>query len=133
MTKTEKAYFRIAKNISELSNHKQKLGAVVVNKHRVISTGYNSHTKCHSLQAKLDKERFGQDTPGRVHAETSALLPFIQGGIDLSGASIYVHRSHKDGSCGMARPCASCIKLIKQCGIKKIYYTTDDGYAKEYI
>ena len=133
MTKTEQAFFKIAKNISSLSDYKQKLGCVLVYKHRVISTGYNSHSKCHSLQARLDKERYGQDTPGYLHSETMALLPFIQNNIDLSGATIFTYRSRKDGSLGLSRPCCRCMKLIKQCGIKKIYYTTDDGYAKEYI
>ena len=132
MTKTEKSYFKIAKNISELSNHKQKLGAVVVSKHRVISTGYNSYTRRHGLQAKLNLERYGEETPGYIHAETAALLPFIQNHIDLAGSTIFVYRALKDGRCAMARHCSSCMKLIQQCGIKKIYYTTDDGYAKEY-
>ena len=131
MTKTERAFFRVAQNISTLSDHRQKLGCAVVYKHRVISTGYNSHTKCHSLQARLDKERYGQDTPGRLHAETAALLPFIQNNINLSGASIYIYRQHKDGSLAISKPCPSCMKLIKRCGIRRIYYSSDDGYVRE--
>lgn len=60
MTKTEKAIFQIAKTVSTLYDHPQhKLGCVVVNKHRVISTGYNSKTRRHPLQYKIDTKRFG--------------------------------------------------------------------------
>ena len=131
MTKTERSFFRVARAVSELSDHKVKIGCVVVNKHRVISSGFNSHIRCHKVQAMLDKESFGCDCPGKVHAETSALLPLIRDGVDLSRASIYVHREHKNGDLACARPCARCERLIKQCGIKKIYFTVDNGFVEE--
>ena len=132
MTKTEMAYFRAAKAVSELSDHPQhKLGCVIVNKHKIISSGFNSHTKCHGLQAILDAERFGVYCPGKIHAETSALVPLIKSGIDLSRATMFVHREHKDGTLAMSRPCPSCQKLIKQAGIRKVYYTSNDGYVRE--
>lgn len=131
MTKTEKAMFRAAKAVSEMSDHRAKIGCVVVNKHRIVSSGFNSHSKCHKVQAMLDKERFGCDCPGKMHAETATLLPLIRDGVDLSRASIFVYRQHKDGTIACARPCARCERLIKQCGIKKIYFTVDNGFAEE--
>lgn len=62
----------------------------------------------------------------------SALIPLINKE-DLSRASIYVYRQLKDGSLGMCRPCKACMALIKNLGIRKVYYTTYDGYAEEYI
>lgn len=131
MTKTEKAMFRAAKAVSEMSDHRAKIGCVVVNKHRIISSGFNSRTKCHKVQAILDKEIFGCDCPGKMHAETTALLPLIRDNVDLNRASIFVYRQHKDGTIACARPCARCERLIKQCGIKKIYFTVDNGFAEE--
>ena len=59
MTKTNLAYFKAAKAISELSDHNQyKIGAVVVMNHRIISSGHNSDTKTHPLQKKYNKYRF---------------------------------------------------------------------------
>ena len=49
ISKTELAYFNAAKAVSKLSNHKHKLGCIVVNKHRIISSGYNSMDKFHRL------------------------------------------------------------------------------------
>jgi deoxycytidylate deaminase len=131
MTKTERAYFAAAKAVSELSDHRIKMGCVVVNKHRIISSGSNSISRCHRLQAELDTERFGEECPGKLHSETSALLPLIRSGVDLSDAAIFVYRQHKDGTLAMARPCPSCERLIRRCGIKKIAFTVEGGMAVE--
>lgn len=133
VTKKEIKYFNIAKSVSELSDHKYKLGAIVIYKHRIISSGYNSSTNTDALQAKLDKNKYKCDCVGKLHAESAALIYFIKRHISLSGAEIYVYRRKADGTIGMARPCSSCMELIKQCGIRKVHYTTDDGYAVELI
>lgn len=130
--KTNKAYFRAAKAVSELSNYpRHKIGCVVVKGHRIISSSCNSATKCHPLQARLDSEKYGVECPGRVHAEISALLPLIRDKVDLSNASIYIFRQHKNGTLAMAKPCSSCQKVIKQLGIKKVFYSIENGYAVE--
>lgn len=130
--KTNKAYFRAAKAVSELSDYPiHKIGCVIIDKHRIISSGCNSKTKCHPLQAKLDTEKYGVECPGKCHAEISALLPLMRDKVDLSNASLYVFRQHKDGTLAMARPCSSCQKVIKQLGIRKIFYSIENGYAVE--
>lgn len=132
MTNKQKRYFSIADSVSRLSDHpKAKLGCIVINKGQIISSGYNSFTKTHPLQKRLDKRRFKEESTGKVHAETSALLPLINNHIDLTKAEIYVSRKLKNGTIAMSKPCASCIALIKSCGIKVIHYTTADGYATE--
>lgn len=131
--KSKRAYFKAAEGISSLSNHRCKIGCVVVSGHRIISTGHNSANKTHAFQAKIDKRFFGCECSGFLHAETDALLPLIKGGVNLSNASIYVYRKMKDGSIGMARPCPRCMSVIKQCGIRYINYTTYDGVASEVV
>lgn len=134
MSKADKAYFRAAKAVSLLSDHPMhKIGCVVVDRHRIISSGCNSKTKCHPLQAKLDTEKYGVECPGKCHAEVSALLPLIRDGVDLTRASIYVFRQHKNGINALARPCSSCMKVIKSLKIRRIYYTVEDGTALEKI
>lgn len=132
ISKTDRAMLNIAKNISELSDHPQHhLGAVVVYKHRVISTGYNSVTKVDPLQARIDAQRHGCECRGCLHAETMSLLPLIKSNTDLRGSKVYVYREHKDGTPAMARPCAGCMSLIRAVGIRKVIYTTNDGFAQE--
>lgn len=131
-SKTENSYLKYAKNISKFSDHPRvNIGAVVVNKHKVVGSGYNSNTKTVPVQAKLDKEEFKCECCGKIHAETMALLPFLKSNEDMSRATVYIYRQKKDGSYGMSRPCVRCMKIIKSLGIKKIVYTTDDGIARE--
>lgn len=132
MTKRELAYFKAALAIAELSDHPQyKVGAVVVNKHKIISSGCNTDTKCHPIQKKLDSDLFGSQCVGKLHSEVSALLPLIKNRVDLSNATIYVARKNKQGELAMARPCSRCEKLIRSCGIRRIYYSCEGGYSQE--
>lgn len=133
ISKRKEILLKVAANVATLSNFKYKLGAVLCKQHKIISSGCNSDTVTDPIQSRLDTERHGCYCPGKLHAETSTLLPFIKKRIDISGSELYIARVTKAGSYGMARPCPSCMKLIKQCGIKKIYYTTNEGYAEEYI
>ena len=75
---------------------------------------------------------FKCDCSGFVHAEVDALAPLIEQHVDLTQASIYVYRSSCTGR-GMARPCPRCIYLIKKVGIRKINYSTPDGYVEEVL
>lgn len=129
----KRAYFRAAESVASLSNHRCKMGCVVVKSHRIISSGHNSATTTHAFQTKIDQKYFNCDCAGYLHAETDALLPLINSKMDLSQATIYVYRNMKDGSSGMARPCPRCMGLIKSLGIKRINYSTQDGFAEEII
>ena len=51
--------------------------------------------------------------------------------INFAEVEIYVYRETKSGKRAMARPCAACTKALKDLGIKKICYTTDDGFCEE--
>lgn len=54
-----------------------------------------------------------------------------QENIFLPNATLVTYRNKKDGSLGMSRPCDRCMQLIKKLGIKKLLYTTDNGFAEE--
>lgn len=133
ITKTEKAFFNAAKAVSELSDHHYKLGCVVVDHHKIISSGHNSKSKYHRFQAELDQKFFNMTSLGPVHAEIDALLPLISKKADLTNATLYVYRQSMTKTIATARPCPRCMSIIKQLGIKKIKYTTYDGFATEKI
>ena len=132
----DERFFNIAKNISKLGNWKNgkcQIGCIVVDKHRIISSGFNQN-KTSPIQMKYNKVRFKEDTPHTLHAEISALTPLINDqNIDFSKLKIYTYREKADHSLGKSRPCKSCMTLIKELGIKNIYYTTEDGYCHEYV
>ena len=133
LSKKERSFFKAAQAVSQLSDHRVKIGCIIGDKHQINSSGHNSNTKCHSVQAKLDSKHFKCFCVGKVHAETDAIIPLLNMQRDFSGATLYTYRELKDGSLAMARPCSRCMELIKRLNISKIKYTTDDGYAVEYL
>lgn len=132
LTKSHRAYFKAAKAVSEMSDFERvKIGAVAVYSHRIISSGTNSN-KTNPLQKKYNAYRYSKDMGHTLHAEVECLLPLInRKDIDFSRVSLYIHRTHKDGTLALARPCPACMALIRELGIKKIYYTGDGSYISE--
>lgn len=129
-------YFKKAKSASTLSDFpKHKLGACLVYKNYIVSVGYNTK-KTNPIQHKYNALRgYNQDTKnnGAVHAEMACMINTRDLDIDFSKANLFIYRSHKDGSNALAKPCPACMQMIKDMGIKNIYYTSEDGYCHEYI
>lgn len=127
-------FFRKAKKISKYSDYKnQHIGCVLVEKGKIISSGFNS-TKTHPIQKIYNSERWiGDHTPHAIHAETSAISYILHHDVNWKNVEVYTYREYKNGKSAMARPCKSCMKLIKTLGIKKIHYTTSDGVASELL
>lgn len=124
-------FFYKAKKASEFSDFKRyHVGCIAVYKGYILSVGYNSN-KTHPIQKIYNKERFSEDnTPHSLHAEIAALcLIKNRSDIDWSSVDLYIYRGNKKGEPRMAKPCASCIAMIKDLGIVNIYYTIDSGYA----
>ena len=113
-------YFNMAKVVSKQSPSRFKLGCVVVNKNKVLSKGFNQMHKTHPRC-----KTWGNF----VHAELNALinLPLYKS----YGASIYVYRETAEGIIANSKPCNVCMNTIIAAGIKKIYYTTNNGFHME--
>ena len=133
-TKTQQSFFRAADAVSTLSDHKQThLGCILVDKHRIISSGYNSSTRCSPLQKQIDVARFGNPDKhkGPVHAETACLLPLIRQGYDMTRSDLYIVRRHKNGSLALSRPCPGCMSLLRANGVRRVFFSVEDGYSVE--
>lgn len=63
----------------------------------------------------------------RIHAE-HAVLRHVEDG---AGGRLFVFRATASGQPAMARPCEHCMNLIREKRIRKIWYSTSDGYVKE--
>lgn len=137
MTNREKRMFRVAKEISKFSDFDgPHIGAVVCEGKTIISTGYNSH-KTRPLQHQYniyrDFENYENSIP-RQHAEVDALSRLIGKEIDWNNVSVFVYREFKNGEPGCCRPCAACSRLIKDLGIRNIYFIDEEGrYCKEKV
>ncbi len=134
MADKSNVFFRKAKRMAEKSTfYRQRIGCVVTYKGKIISTGFNS-TKTHPIQNRYNRIRFQETgSPDSLHAEIHALLQIKDMDIDWSKVSVYTYRIMKSKDFGLAKPCTSCMAYIKSLGIRHICYTTNDGFAHEYL
>lgn len=113
-------HFALARKASLKSDHPcHRLGAVVARGNKVVSIGWNRY-KTHPHSPHPFKH---------IHAEVAALMKITD---KLDGADLYIYREGKDGIPRLSKPCKSCMNVIKQAGIKRIYYT-DFGYRSEMV
>lgn len=134
ITRRDKRFFNTAAQLAEYSTYsKEKVGCVIVYHNKIISTGYNKD-RTDPLQKKYNEERNVPDwTVHTLHAEIDAIKHIMDLPINWNNVSIYIYRKRKDQPFGLARPCKACMKLIKDIGIKHVYYTSNEGYVYEYI
>ena len=137
MFKKDYKFFDVAKAISKTScYHRYPIGCCIVNKNEIISVGCNMK-KSHPMQKHFNPLRFNANDsiPSNyhhfLHAEMNALIHASNR--NLSGMSIYVYRETRDHHLAMCRPCNACMEALRERGIKKIYYTTQDGFCEENI
>lgn len=132
-------FFKEAKKESFLSDYEgQSLGAVAVYADKVIlARAHNSHktntTQYFYNRYRAEKKSNIMDKPPRSHAEVNLYRKIRYLDIDFSRITVYIYRETANGKIAMARCCPACMEALKSLGIKKICYTTDDGYAEEHI
>lgn len=101
-----KAFMSIALEISKLSRcNRAKVGAIIVKDNNIVSYGYNGTPSGYCN----DCEENGSTKKEVIHAECNAILKSKS---DINGADLFVTMS----------PCVECCKLIKQSGIKHVYF-----------
>lgn len=135
MTHKEERFFNIAKEMSQLSNFdRARVGAVVVHGKRILSASCNSK-KTRPLQFYYNIYRNFEnywDSNSCEHAEISALSPLIGKEIKWDEVSIYTYRQLKNGERACSRPCAACSKLLRDLGIRNVYFVDENGdFVKE--
>lgn len=124
--------FQLAKRASLFSDmEKNKVGAVIMMKKKVISIGYNSSRESR-MQHNYNKYRNfdPNDSINKIHAEMMALSTIrhdiISGLIDPTKLVIYVYRELVNGDLALARPCKACEAALRDYKIMKVNYT---GYS----
>jgi len=115
-----------AMNITKLSHHKFPMAALLFKGSIPISVGVNRY-RSHPKQINPYTDQKGTST----HAELDCILGTHKE--DLIGATIYIARRLKSGKPGIARPCKSCMAIIRASGIKLIVYTTYKDYEVEEV
>jgi len=132
-------YFKFAKEASQRATYTGShrfapmIGVCAEYKGSIVATAWNTN-KTSPLQARYNVYRFNADTLDKAHAEVNLVhrLRWKFGdSIDWTKVHLYLYREYKDGRLAPSRPCPACMAMLKELHIKKIYYTTEDGYVEE--
>ena len=111
---------RCIKLASKLENKKQRIYAIIVDKKgRILSSGTNSYTKSHPLQAYYCELATKEQHKIYFHAELQAL-------VNLKGRKadkIFVARVAKNGTPLPSSPCPICKMAILDAGIHEVITT----------
>ena len=128
ITMIDRPVMELALETADSSLSRKKVGALLLNKGKVIAKGVNQDTKSHPLQAQL-AELVGLEEKIYLHAEISALIK-CKSNVD----TIVVARlgGHEGDELRNAQPCPICALALEQAGIKHVYYTTDTGFEYQY-
>jgi len=114
-------FMKMAHLVSERSTClRRRVGAVVVDDKRVITTGYNgaprglkhcSETGCMREQMKVPSGERHELCRG-VHAEQNAIIQAAVFGVSVKGSTMYITNY----------PCSVCAKMIMNSGIVEVVY-----------
>jgi len=114
-----KGALTIAKGEVNKSEHTFQLGAVVWKGRRILSSGHNNVRGSWKITDEY------KDWPDSYCAEKDALLKLSKA--ETKGAQILVIRVSNSGSLSKSYPCKGCLKMLKDYGIRKIWYVNDIG------
>lgn len=102
---------------------RRKVGAIAVIDKRVISSGYNGAVAGHSHCTIASCVRTVQNIPSgekldvcrAVHAEQNLIIQAAQFGVSMKNSIVYC----------TTMPCHTCLKLLLNVGVSKIFYAGD--------
>lgn len=128
-------YLRIAREVSMRSTCiRRKYGAIIVSDdNRIISTGYNgssiNEANCNEVGICFREKHnipHGEhyEYCVAVHAEANAIIKANRQ--DLVNSTIYIYGYDIDGNI-FGEPCLMCQRMIKNSGIKKIVWLSDNS------
>lgn len=110
---------RCIRKATELEPKKQRIFSIITDNHnRILSTGTNSFSKSHVLQAYYC-ELANQPHKIFIHSELQALVR-LKG---RKAKTIYIARVNKKNEPVPSKPCPICSLAIKDAGITEIITT----------
>ena len=90
---------------------KLKVGSVIVNENRILSSGYNGFPE-KTPHKSINRDNHEINT---IHSEINSICDAAKRGININNSTIYI--THY--------PCLNCTKSIISSGIKRIIYLDD--------
>ena len=96
-------------------------GAVLVKHGAVLSAGLNKDKSC-SFGERFRPKDLGEAT---LHAELAAILNVPRK--QTENADVYVVRVGALGDLRSSKPCPMCQATLRFVGVKRVFYSCDDG------
>lgn len=118
LSRRDESFLCLASKVAEMSNERNRHGAVIVRGGSVLSLGFNVNKNSPNQLTRMNSKNVRKECG--IHAEAAA----IRRSPGSKRATIYISRIGKAGQTLLSRPCKDCERLILQAGIKKIIYTT---------
>ena len=127
VSKRQRRYFELAKNMAHNSPYnKIRHGAVLVKGGSVINASYNKDNFS-SFGTRFRGPDMGH---GTHHAELGCITGIARS--VTTGSDVYVCRVNKQEQFRSRKPCRMCHNILKHVGVKRVYYTTENGNVKMY-
>lgn len=116
-------YFELARNAASNSVYgKLRHGAVLVRGGSIINVAFNKDDYT-SFAHRFRPHGCG---PATRHAEAECILGLSRS--QTAGSDMFVCRINNQGEFRMSKPCSMCHAILKNVGIKRVFYTTNhDG------
>lgn len=122
----DKIFTRLLSEITRSGDKRYYVIAATLDKNdNIIAMAENSYVKTHPLQAHL-AEVAGRPCREYLHAEIGALVKSY-----AKAESIMVVRQTRGGLTRCAKPCDICMMALKEAGVRRVYYSDDEGEIKE--
>ena len=122
-TKTDEKMLCNAVFQAEQSPVLMRHGCIATRNGKIITGGYNNYRT-------YSKDGIIRNTC-TCHAEADVIHKLNKIGVkDFSKITLYIVRINSSGITRESAPCKDCYELIKEKGIKKFVYTTNNGIQK---
>lgn len=96
---------KVVRNLAEKSDHRWAHHVAIITRGRVIvAVGYNK---------------------GTIHAEEMAIRKMLF--LRERGSRLYSVRIRRDGRNGASKPCLACERVIRDAGIRYVFFSDYDG------
>lgn len=120
LSRSQQSFLNLAMKAAKASSCVHSHGAIIVRGGSVLSIGINKWRNDFPLVSTDNEDEKSFDIS--VHAEIDALSRVS----NPRGATIYIARVNKKGQARMSKPCKRCAQALKDAGVSKVIYTTNE-------
>lgn len=123
LTRKNERLFDFAKRMAMMSDYGKFTHGAVLSRHGIVLNASHNKDKTCSFGNRFRCRNLGRAT---LHAELGAILNMPRESTE--GSDIYVVRVNKQGELRNSKPCDMCYNAMKFVGIKRVFYSTSEGY-----